>query len=123
MSTLRLYTLLSASIFLAACDTDDITNDINHSETLDTMVVSGVGGTTTVDSENRTNLTVSGINGTFNIQSDLHNLVVSGSNNTFNFSAGVDVEHCTVTGSDNSASFAGNNSLDCSVTGSGNTGF
>ena len=93
------------------------------SERIDTVIISGSGGSSTINSSNRTDLTISGLNNTIEIETDLRNLVISGSNNLLNFEDGVAIQACTLSGSDNTATISGNASINCNDTGSANMGF
>lgn len=57
------------------------------------------------------------------VQSDLDKLIISGSNNILYFSEGVSVSGCEVRGNDNTAVTPDGLTLNCEVTGLGNTGF
>ncbi len=66
---------------------------------------------------------ITGSGNTINLETDVGHFQLDGSNNLVNLSEGVSVESCDVTGSDNTAQREGNNSMNCSVVGSGNQGF
>lgn len=93
------------------------------SERLNIVLVSSSGSSETINSSNRTDLTITGLNNTIDIETDLRELVISGSNNLLNFSDNIAVQSCTVSGDDNSALMAGSVNMSCNITGSGNTGF
>lgn len=117
--------ILSVFCFvLYACGggSSESNEDKSHAST-EEKVVSGVGGTVTVNSSKKTHLVVSGVRNTVNIKSDLASLVISGMNNLLIFSDKITVDSCTVSGSDNTAQQAGSLTMTCTGSGIGNSGF
>jgi len=89
----------------------------------DTVAVSGVGQTITVNSVDKTDLDISGIGNTINIETDLGALTLSGEDNVLNFASGIVVDSCAVSGTGNTAQKAGPVTMTCDDSGVGNTGF
>lgn len=89
----------------------------------DTLTISGIGQTVTVNSARKTDLSISGSGNIINIETNLGVLTISGSNNLLNFSANITVNSCTISGSDNTGQKAGAISMACNDSGIGNSGF
>jgi len=93
------------------------------SSKIEQISVSGVGESSVVNSQRKVSLTIDGINNTVSIQSNITELTVSGTNNLLNFADGVEINSCSISGSDNLAKREGALIMSCQVTGAGNTGF
>lgn len=89
----------------------------------ETRAVSGSGGTITINSSNKTDLSISGLGNTINIESDLGSLAVSGLNNLLIFSDNIVVDSCALSGSDNMAQKGTDVIISCIDSGLGNSGF
>jgi hypothetical protein len=119
-NTIILFILLISLIISCSSSNDDPTS-ASESHT-----VSGVGRVVTVNSTNKTHLTISGRDNTIYIESNLGNLIVSGVNNLLTFSDDISVDRCIVSGENNIAQNAQNNDtviMSCVIGGVGNSGF
>lgn len=130
------YLILVSSLLLVACgsgssnpagtvaipeiDDLDIPGVDNEAESI---LVTGDGEVLTINSNKKTNLTITGANHTINIETNVGSLSISGSNSLLRFSPNVTVDSCVINGSDNTAEKGENVSFVCSIQGAGNVGF
>lgn len=113
-------------LYLAACGGDsnnEGSSGSNIENKNDILVVSGIGQIVTVNSDNKTDLTINGAENIINVETNLGDFELLGRNNLVNFSANITVDSCTVLGSDNTGQKAGSIMMSCNNLGRGNSGF
>lgn len=79
--------------------------------------------TTTVNSTDKTKISISGDGNMVYIQTNIDDLSVTGNSNTFDIANGVTIDDCTIIGDKNKAVKSASLKIPCTVLGTNNTGF
>lgn len=124
------YTAIAFTLSLAACGgsgsgggSDEPTSSGAIKKTETTTEITGNNHTATINSTQKTGISVSGNKNTIYIQTPVLYIDIIGNDNIIELSNGVTVDECEIMGNRNKANKSADIKLTCQVFGNENTGF